>query len=275
MLSLSGRCKVFQKDVDGYVRAEGGVIYVLKRVSEAKQDGDNILGVIRGFGSSQDGLSRHIGTPTVDGEAAAMVCALADASLHPKEVDWIEMHGTGTSLGDPMEVAATRLGYQISSSERTSPLIVTSIKANIGHTESVSAAASLLKVLLAMKYGSIPPQLLTAALNPKLDFNGLAIPRTTIDWKGSLAGISSFGITETNTHFILERVHTQQTPKSHPALQKTAQLYILPFSAKSSSAIVHLRKKHIVALEQLEEQGNFLMKFIPNQYSNRINIFQA
>lgn len=230
---------------------------VLKRVTDAKLDGDNILGVIRGYGSSQDGLSRNVGTPTVDGEAKAMLAALEDAALTPQEIGWIEMHGTGTMVGDPIEVAATRLAYQVSSGKRSNPLIITSIKANIGHTESVSGAAGLLKVLLAMKYGSIPPQLLTADLNPLINFDGLLIPKIAQEWKGSLAGVSSFGITGTNTHLILERVVPLAASKTDPALRERTPLYILPFSAKSAGALKCLKKKHIQALELFEEQGNF------------------
>lgn len=231
MVSPTSRSKVFQEDADGFARAEGGIVYVLKRVTDAIKDGDNILGLIRGFGSSQDGLTRNFGTPTIGGEREAMLVALEDAEVNPEDIGWVEMHGTGTRVGDPTEVAATRIAYQISSGERGHPLTVTSIKANIGHTEGVSGAASLLKVLLAMKHGFIPPQLLTADLNHGIDFNGLVIPRTAVHWDGPLAGISSFGITGTNTHMIVERAQPMAIPAKNLSLDKRAELYILPFSA--------------------------------------------
>ncbi|XP_021959004.1 phenolphthiocerol synthesis polyketide synthase type I Pks15/1 [Folsomia candida] len=254
VLSPAGRCKVYQADADGFARADGGIIYVLKRVSDAIKDGDHILGVIKGSGCSQDTLSRNVGTPTVEGESAAMLLALADAEVNPVDIDWVEMHGTGTRVGDPVEVASTRLAYQISSGERTRPLIITSIKANIGHTESVSGGAGLLKVLLSMEHESIPPQLLTADLNPEIDFKGLIIPRESLGWKGELAGVSSFGISGTNTHLIVERVRQLPTEISNLPFNKRVPLYILPISAKSATALTDLRNKHAEALELLVEQ---------------------
>ncbi|XP_035716461.1 6-deoxyerythronolide-B synthase EryA1, modules 1 and 2-like [Folsomia candida] len=250
VLSPAGRCKVFQVDADGFARADGGIIYVLKRVSDAIRDGDRILGVIRGFGSSQDTLSRNVGTPTIEGESAAMLLALKDAEVNPEDVDWVEMHGTGTRVGDPVEVASTRLAYKISSGERTRPLIITSIKANIGHMESVSGAGGLLKVLLAMEHNCIPAQLLTADLNPEINFGGLTIPKVALDWKGRLAGVSSFGITGTNTHLILERPRPKRTPL---LMNKRTPLYILPISGKSAAALTNLRTEHVKALELLVE----------------------
>ncbi|OXA40097.1 putative polyketide synthase 5 [Folsomia candida] len=252
VLSPSGRCKVFQSDADGFARAEGVIMYILKRETDARRDGNHIYAILSGYGTSQDGLSRSAGTPTIDGEARAMTLALKDADISPADVDWLEMHGTGTKVGDPIEVAATRIAYGLDAGRqvRKKPLIITSVKANIGHTESVSGAAGLLKVVMAMQHEEIPLQRITSALNPKLILDGLHIPLELLPWKGKYAGVSSFGITGTNSHLIVERASVTQDSRSQ---SDRISAYILPLSAKCSDAMAALKKRHVLALQNLNE----------------------
>lgn len=232
-------------------------MYILKRLTDAKRDGNQIYAILSGYGTSQEGLTRSTGTPTIDGEARAITLALKDAGVSPFDIDWLEMHGTGTKVGDPIEVAATRLAYElnIEESEREKPLIITSVKANIGHTESVSGAAGLLKVMLAIKHGAIPPQRLTSAINPKLNLKGFHIPLELTPWKGKYAGVSSFGITGTNSHLIVERF---SMPKHTGSSESNGiRSFILPLSAKCPSSMTALRKRHAYALQNLDGMKPF------------------
>ncbi|XP_035716085.1 reducing polyketide synthase swnK [Folsomia candida] len=254
VLSPSGRSKVFHSDADGSARAEGVIMYALKREADARRDGDHIYALLSGYGTSQEGLSRSAGTLTIDGEARAITLALMDACVSPSDIDWLEMHGTGTKVGDPIEVAATRVAYglDIKKSERRRPLIITSVKANIGHTESVSGAAGLLKVVLGMKYGAIPPQRLNGTLNPKFNLEGIQIPLQLLPWKGKYAGVSSFGITGTNSHLIVQRV---SIPRNNKIPQSdTLSAYILPLAAKCASSMAELKKRHVFALQNLDDR---------------------
>lgn len=145
VISPEGRCKTFDSKADGFSRAEGCGVLVLKRLSDAVKDNDHIWGLIRGSGVSQEGVSRSLGTPTVHCEALAMQQALKEADVEPHEVSYVEAHGTGTVVGDPMEVAAIAKAYH--SKARKEPLIIGSVKTNVGHTESCSGITGIMKVI--------------------------------------------------------------------------------------------------------------------------------
>jgi myxalamid-type polyketide synthase MxaE and MxaD len=169
MLSPAGRCKTFDASADGYVRAEGVGMLVLKRLKDAEAQGDNILAVIRGTACNQDGRSGGLTAPNGKSQEAVIMQALADARVMPAEVAYVETHGTGTSLGDPIEVQA--LGA-VHANQRDSdkPLLIGSVKTNIGHTEALAGVAGLMKVVLALQHQQIPPHLHCKKPNPHISW---------------------------------------------------------------------------------------------------------
>ncbi len=211
MLSPDGHCKTFDENADGFARAEGVGVLVLKRVSDALKDGDRIWGVLKGSAMTQEGLSKSMGTPTIHSESLAMESALEDAGIQdPAKVSYVETHGTGTKVGDPMEIKAIEKAYK--SKNRIEPLLIGSVKTNVGHTESCSGITGIMKVVLAMEHDTIPPHINLKNLNPAINLGAIpaSIPLETTPWKRNddgtprLAGISSFGITGTDAHVILE-----------------------------------------------------------------------
>ena len=148
MLAPDGRCKTFDAAANGYVRGEGCGILVLKRLSDAEVDGDRIWGVIRGTALNQDGASQGLTVPNGEAQQQVIADALAWAGVEAADVDYVETHGTGTPVGDPIEAEATGLAYRAG---RDRPLLIGSVKTNLGHLESAAGAASLIKVMLAME----------------------------------------------------------------------------------------------------------------------------
>lgn len=208
MLSPEGYCKTFDEDADGYVRGEGCGIIVLKRLSDAMSDNNTILAVIRGTAVNQDGASSGLTVPNGLAQEQVIQLALENAKVSPLEVGYIEAHGTGTALGDPIELEALKNSY---AQERTQdhPIYVGSVKTNIGHLEGAAGVASVIKVVLSFLHEKIPATLHFKKLNPNVDLShsALHIASSNIDWKRGqkrLAGISSFGFSGTNAHLILE-----------------------------------------------------------------------
>ena len=167
MLAQDGRCKVFDARADGYVRGEGCGVVVLKRLSDALVDGDRILALIRGSAVSQDGRSNGLTAPSVSGQQQVLRSALETAGLDPSEISYIEAHGTGTALGDPIEFDALKSVYGKPRGD-AAPCAVGSVKTNIGHTEPVAGMAGLIKTILAFQHGVIPPHLHLQNLNPNI-----------------------------------------------------------------------------------------------------------
>jgi len=209
MLSADGYCKTFDEKADGYGRSEGCGVVVLKRLTDAIKDKDNILAVIKGSMVNQDGVSGGFTVPNGSAQEALMQRALLKADVKAADVDYIEAHGTGTSLGDPIEVAAIGKVYG-SQHSKDKPLTIGAVKSNIGHTESAAGVASLIKVVLSLQHQSIPGNLHFEKLNPKisLDKYPINIAKVNVPWpksdKPRIAGISSFGAYGTNAHVILE-----------------------------------------------------------------------
>ena len=205
-----GRCKTFDAAADGYVRGEGCAILVLKRLSDAERDGDRIQGVILGSAVNQDGASAGFTVPNGPAQERVIGEALARAGVTPAEVDYLEAHGTGTELGDPIEVQAAAAAYG-EGRETDRPLLLGSVKTNIGHLESAAGVAGLVKVLLAMRHGLIPKHLNFERPNPRLDWERLPVRVVSeaTPWPEGLgrpvrAGVSSFGFSGTNAHLIVE-----------------------------------------------------------------------
>ena len=209
MLAPDGRCKTFDAAADGYVRGEGCGMVVLKRLSEAEAAGDRIWAVVRGSAVNQDGASAGLTVPSGPAQERVIGEALRRAGLDPSEVDYLEAHGTGTELGDPVEAHAAAAAYGRGRAlER--PLLIGSVKTNVGHLESAAGIVGLVKVVLAMRHGVIPKHLHYETPNPRMDWERLPL-RVTSEatlWpelgRPVRAGVSSFGFSGTNAHVVLE-----------------------------------------------------------------------
>lgn len=208
-LSPEGRCKTFDAAADGYARGEGCAVVVLKRLSDALQDGSRILALVRGSAANQDGYSNGLTAPNGEAQQAVIRQALANAELTPADIQYVEAHGTATPLGDPIELEA--LG-QVFGGARTKadPLLVGSVKTNIGHAEACAGMAGLVKVVLALRHEAIPPHLHLHNPSPYIAWDQLPveIPTQTRPWPRSSSprrsGVSSFGYSGSNVHLIVE-----------------------------------------------------------------------
>ncbi|MGK2881854.1 MAG: polyketide synthase Pks13 [Mycobacterium sp.] len=211
VLAPDGRIKSFSSDADGYARAEGGGLVVLKRVSDARRDGDQILAVIAGSAVNHDGRSNGMLAPNPDAQAEVLRKAYKDAGIDPRTVDYIEAHGTGTILGDPIEADA--LGRVIGRRRPADqPALLGAVKSNVGHLESAAGAASLAKVALSLQHDKLPPSINYAGPNPYIDFDkeGLKVNDTVSDWPRysghAIAGVSGFGFGGANAHIVVREV---------------------------------------------------------------------
>jgi acyl transferase domain-containing protein/NADPH:quinone reductase-like Zn-dependent oxidoreductase/acyl carrier protein len=209
MLSMSGACKAFDASADGFVRAEGAGVVVLRPLADALAEGNPIYAVIRGSGISSDGRDGgHMMAPGRKGQAQAMRDAYAQAGISPSEVQYVETHGTGTLIGDPVEIAALA-DVMGPGRDPERPLRVASVKGNLGHTESASGVAGLIKTALAIRHRELPAQLHFETPNPVIPWDEIPIrvQSETTPWPAEgpvLAGVNSFGISGTNAHIVLE-----------------------------------------------------------------------
>ncbi|GAB4460440.1 MAG: hypothetical protein OHK0037_07690 [Elainellaceae cyanobacterium] len=206
-MSTSGRCRSFDANADGYVRSEGAGMVLLKPLSQAQADGDPIYAIIRGTAANQDGFSNGMAAPNVDAQERVLRAAYRRAGISPGQVQYIEAHGTGTKLGDPVEIAA--LGRVLTEDRPTgSVCAVGSVKSNIGHAETAAGVAGVIKVALSLKHKQIPPNIHFQAPNPQIGFHQLPLRVQTAlaPWSASpaIAGVNSFGFGGTNAHIVLE-----------------------------------------------------------------------
>ncbi len=237
MMSLEGRCKTFDASADGYVRGEGCGVVILKRLSDALNDGDRILAVIRGSAVNQDGKSNGITAPNGLAQQQVIRVALRDAKVAPEQIGYVEAHGTGTILGDPIEVQS--LGAVMKDRPKSKPCFMGSVKTNIGHLESAAGIAGLIKVILSLYHEEIPPHLHFKQINPHIPIDELPlqIPTERRPWKSGdekrFAGVSSFGFGGTNAHIVLE-----EAPKRKSIVNEIDRpLHILTVSAKNEQAL--------------------------------------
>src|ERR1700744_4933315 len=219
-LSQTGACHAFDADADGFVRGEGCGVVVLKRLSDAVQDGDRILAVVRGSAVNQDGRSNGLLAPNPAAQMAVLRAAYANAGVPPHEVDYVEAHGTGTLLGDPIEARA--LGTVLGKGRpEQSPLLIGTAKSNLGHLEAAAGIAGLIKAVLAVQHASIPANLHFRNPNPHIPFDQLRLKVVVEqeDWPQTShprrAGVSSFGFGGTNAHAVIE-----QAPAPVPVLRE-------------------------------------------------------
>jgi acyl transferase domain-containing protein/SAM-dependent methyltransferase len=253
MLAPDGRCKTFDAAADGYVRAEGCGVVVLKTLSAARADGNRILAVIRGSAVNQDGRSGGLTAPNGPAQEAVIRAALASAGVVPHEISYLEAHGTGTSLGDPIEVRAAS-AVLCKDRPHAFPLMIGSIKTNIGHLEAAAGVAGLLKVVLALQKKAIPPHLHLKQKSPHIDWDNLPIvvPTKLTPWvpiNGKrIAGLSSFGFSGTNAHLVLE-----EAPEwTRPWNAAERPIHLLALSARSDQALNELVQEVTVRFEKAD-----------------------
>nr|ALD82522.1 polyketide synthase [Nannocystis sp. MB1016] len=208
-LSPDGRCKVLDARANGFVRGEGCGLVVLKRLSDARRDGDLVRAVIRGWAINQDGRSTGLTAPNVRSQEELLRVALARAGVAPHEVGYVEMHGTGTPLGDPIETDALRAVLGAPRADGSS-CVLGAVKSNLGHLEAAAGIAGLIKATLALERETVPKNLHFRRLNPRISLTGtpFVVPREPVPWprgeRRRIAGVSSFGISGTNVHVVLE-----------------------------------------------------------------------
>jgi acyl transferase domain-containing protein/NADPH:quinone reductase-like Zn-dependent oxidoreductase/NADP-dependent 3-hydroxy acid dehydrogenase YdfG len=245
MMSPDGRCKAFDASANGYVRGEGCGVVVLKRLAEAEADGNRILAVVRGSAVNHDGRSNGLSAPSGPAQEAVIRAALEDAGVAPWEIGYVEAHGTGTRLGDPIEVEAL-LATLAKGRPLSLPLRIGSIKTNIGHLESAAGVAGLLKAILVLRRGIVPPHLHLRTRNPLVPIDGTAvtIPTEPTPWpRGDAprrAGVSSFGFGGTNAHVILE-----EPPEPTRAPRGAdGDFHLVALSARSPEALSELAGRY-------------------------------
>jgi myxalamid-type polyketide synthase MxaB len=243
-MSPDGRCHTFDAAANGYVRGEGAGLLVLKLLSQAQADGDDIYALIRGEAVNQDGRSNGLTAPSGRAQEAVLRAAYANAGVSPGQVQYVEAHGTGTFLGDPIEAQAlgTVLATGRPAGNRCS---IGSLKTNIGHLEAAAGVASVIKVALSMRHGWMLPQLHFKTPNPHIAFDRLPLKvQTALEpWpKGStpmLAGVSSFGFGGTNAHLVLEGPPVAESQK--PSLPEEPRAWqLLPIAARHPAALKEL-----------------------------------
>ena len=252
-LAADGRCKTFDASADGYGRGEGCGVVVLKRLSDAVADGDNILALIRGTAVNHDGRSSGLTVPNGLAQQAVIREALANGKVEPNQVSYVEVHGTGTALGDPIEVEALSA---VLSTERSinQSLMLGSVKTNIGHLEAAAGIAGLIKVILAMQHREIPPSLHFDTPNRAVNWSEISAQVATkvTPWNQEqrFAGVSSFGMSGTNAHVVLEEA---SSVKIESQLTNKRPLHLLTLSAKSETALEKIVQNYVHFLNDSPE----------------------
>ncbi len=255
IVSRDGHCRPFDAAADGTIFGDGVGLVVLKRADEAQRDGDFIHAIIRGFAVNNDGSGKvSYMAPSVEGQYEAIATAQALAGVEPETIGYVEAHGTGTALGDPIEVAALTKAFR-SGTDRKQFCALGALKGNIGHLEAAAGVAGLIKAVLAVEHGEIPPTLHFDQPNPRIDFadSPFYVASKRTPWPPSetprRAGVSSFGVGGTNAHVILE----QASAVMPNAQEATPQLLVL--SAKTAPALdaaVDRLREHLDAHPQID-----------------------
>ncbi|WP_434391510.1 SDR family NAD(P)-dependent oxidoreductase [Melittangium boletus] len=240
-LALDGHCKTFDAAADGYVRSEGCGVLVLKRLSDAQRDRDRIVAVVRGSAVNHGGRSGGFSQPNARAQQALLREALTRSQTLPQQVSYLEAHGTGTPLGDPIEYRAAAAVYS-NGRDANEPLHIGSIKTNIGHAEAAAGVAGVMKVALALQARQIPPHLNLKKLSPEIDLDAVParIPTELIPWQPiggrRIAAVSGFGMSGINAHLLLEEA--SPVGASEPSAPARTELVVL--SAQSEAALVTL-----------------------------------
>lgn len=252
-LSPTGSCRTFDEKADGYVRGEGCGVVVLKRLSDAQVDGDNIIAVIRGSAANHDGKSNGMTAPNGAAQEKVINAALENAGVDASQVQYVEAHGTGTPLGDPIEVLSLGRVYGAAHSQ-DNPLYIGSVKASVGHLEAGAGVAALIKTALAIRNATIPPHVNFDTPNPHIPWQRLPIkvPTQAREWPADLdvrrAAISAFGMSGTNVHVVIESAppvdaNTQDAIRGEKP-HRDRQHHMLLLSAKSPQSLRDLTRRY-------------------------------
>ena len=250
ILSPTGSCSTFSDDADGFVRGEGCGLIVLKRLSDATRDRDNIIAVVHSAAMNQDGHTNGIAAPNGFSQQRVIRQALKNAQLEAGQVSLIEAHGTGTLVGDPIEVEALSATYG-QNSEVAPDCYLGAVKTNIGHLEGAAGIAGLIKMSLCLQQQTIPPNINFRQLNPhiSLEQTRFSLPLQTQAWEmpdgqGRYGAVSSFGIGGTNGHVILGEAPTANPPQTAPDNQESSH-YLIPLSARNAAGLQALAASHL------------------------------
>ena len=268
-LSETGQCRPWDASADGYCRAEGCGLFVLKRLADAVAENDRILGIIKGVEVNQSGNARSITHPHAPSQMALYRKLLVSANIRPHDVSVAECHGTGTQAGDPVELEAVRAVFA-QGRAADNPLHITSLKANIGHSEAASGAASLAKLVLMLRERKIPRHVSFTTLNPRipdLASDNIRIDTELAPWDGEdgrprIALLTNFGASGSNAALILEEyIHPLETEK----LQQHSEV-VVAISCKSAAAA---EKRRAALIAQLEGMGDDLALLRDFAYTSR------
>ncbi|MGW6022324.1 type I polyketide synthase [Streptomyces sp. NPDC055099] len=257
-LAPDGHCKAFDDDADGLGWGEGAAALVLKPLAAAERDGDRVYSVLRASAINQDGASGGLTVPSGAAQVAVVREALDRAGWQPHEVDYVEAHGTGTRIGDPIEVRSLAEAFGPGRGE-SDPLLIGSVKANIGHLAPAAGIAGLLKVVLALHHGSIPPHRLNR-LTTRVDWDAmpLAVPTAPRDWparqRPARAGVSSFGLAGSNAHVLVEAAPPTPNAPADTGSDSGAP-YVLPVTAATASALPEAARRMARRLRGLDAEA--------------------
>lgn len=255
-LSPTGACHSFDTAADGIVRSEGAGVVVLKRTADALEDGDRIYAVIRGGAINHDGASNGIMAPNGEAQKRVLREAYKNAGIEPAAAQYIETHGTGTPLGDAIEIGA--LAQALGDGRSADPLVLGSLKSNLGHMEAAAGVAGVIKMALAMHHGAIPPNLHFdgwTSTAPKAEFP-MEVPVAARAWRRNgarrIGGVSGFSFGGTNAHLVLEEAPEAAAPL---AVQAVPDVFVLPISAKSTDALQGLKDSYSALLKSAAEDA--------------------
>ncbi|MEJ2691910.1 MAG: beta-ketoacyl synthase N-terminal-like domain-containing protein [Candidatus Thiodiazotropha sp.] len=259
MMAGDGRCRAFDASASGYVRGEGCGVVVIKPLSRARADGDTVWAVIRGTAVNQDGRSNGITAPNGQAQRSVIIQALEEANVKGADIGYVETHGTGTPLGDPIEIDALK-SVLLDGRSVDNTLMLGAVKSNIGHLEATAGIAGLIKTALALHYRSIPANLHLKRINPRIEIEStpILIPTEKTEWKSPdrirFAGVSAFSFGGTNAHAVLEEAPATTLTQE---CSMSSRIQILTLSAKSETALNALVERY---LNKLEEHDPFTVE---------------
>ncbi|MCY3626020.1 MAG: type I polyketide synthase, partial [Gammaproteobacteria bacterium] len=282
MLSPDGQCKAFDASANGYVRGEGCGVVVLKRLKDAEADGDRIYAVVRGAAVNHGGASVGLTVPHEPALEKVIEAALAQAGIRAADVDYLEAHGTGTSVGDPIEInAVSRVYSKNRAIDR--PLLVGSVKTNLGHLESAAGIAGFIKAVLVLQRGVIPKHLHFNNPNPSIDWNSIPVEVTSSQMdlpprngRPRIAGVNSFGISGTNAHIVVEEYPvTKETSNLNGQVVGAAQIVSVPSSVGSRDSMQYESEflEREIRLLPLSAKNESALKESATQYLSWLDDF--